>query len=122
MVLWHTTSAAAAAGAAAGMEAAPTGIVTSPDADALRKRYLGALVHLDAGDTAAFEQAKAGLVGYALYPYLDLRDHLQRLPQLKAADVSAFRKRWSAVPVADLLYNAWMDNLAEQDSVGYVRP
>ena len=115
MLLWHTTSAAAAAGAAAGMEAAPTGIVTSPDADALRKRYLGALVHLDAGDTAAFEQAKAGLVGYALYPYLDLRDHLQRLPQLKAADVSAFRKRWSAVPVADLLYNAWMDNLAEQD-------
>ncbi len=100
--------------------AAPNALAAAPhpisraDPYALRQRYLDALASLARNDIAGFQSQKAGLVGYALYPYLDYQDHMRRLRELTPSDVAAFRARWSTVPVADRLYDAWMDDLTER--------
>lgn len=79
-----------------------------------RQQYLRALRSLDSGQIEAFQAAKADLVDYPLFPYLDYQDYLLRLNHLTAADVAAFRARWSDSPIADRLYDEWMDDLARR--------
>jgi len=81
----------------------------------LREQYREALTHLRAGRRTEFERLREGLEQYALYPYLDYAVHQQRLDRLKKEEVGAFRQRWRDTPVADRLYLAWLDRLAERD-------
>jgi len=76
-----------------------------------RQQYLAALRSLDSGQIEAFQAAKAALTDYPLYPYLDYQDHLLRLNHLTPAEVAAFRERWNDSPIADRLYDEWMEDL-----------
>jgi soluble lytic murein transglycosylase len=93
---------------------AASSVTAADDLGDKRQQYLGALRSLDNGQIEAFQAAKANLVDYPLYPYLDYQDHLLRLNHLTAADVAAFRERWSDSPIADRLYDEWMDDLARR--------
>jgi len=84
------------------------------DLPQMRRLYINALESLDSGQVAAFEAAKAQLVDYPLYPYLDFQDHRRHLSQLTSADVATFRERWHDSPIASRLYDEWMDDLAER--------
>ncbi len=88
--------------------------VAIADLPEMRQQYVGALRSLDNGQTEAFQAAKAKLIDYPLYPYLDYQDHLLRLNQLSVADVQAFRERWKDSPIARRLYDEWMDDLARR--------
>ena len=79
-----------------------------------RQQYLGALRSLDNGQIEAFQAAKAALADYPLYPYLDYQDHLLRLNHLTTTEVAAFRERWKDSPIADRLYDEWMEDLARR--------
>jgi len=79
-----------------------------------RSRYVAALSLLDDGRTQEFEAAARALEQYPLYPYLDFEAHRRRLALLTASDVKSFRERWKDTPVAQRLYDAWLDNLADR--------
>ena len=89
-------------------------LAVAADLPQMRSVYLRALDSLDSGQIDAFEAAKAELVDYPLYPYLDFQQHRRRLSTLSAQDVAAFRERWADVPVATRLYDEWMDDLARR--------
>jgi soluble lytic murein transglycosylase len=84
------------------------------DLPQMRRLYINALENLDEGRFDAFEAAKAQLIDYPLYPYLDLQDHRRRLHELTTEQVAAFRQRWKDSPIAGRLYDEWMDDLAHR--------
>jgi soluble lytic murein transglycosylase len=84
------------------------------DLPQMRRLYIDALENLDDGRFEAFESAKAQLIDYPLYPYLDFQDHRRRLHELTSAEVAAFRSRWKDSPIAARLYDEWMDDLAHR--------
>ncbi len=79
-----------------------------------RRLYVNALESLAAGDLSAFAAAKAQLVDYPLYPYLDYQDYRRRIPNLTEAEVAAFREKWKDSPIARRLYDQWMDDLSHR--------
>ena len=81
-----------------------------------RALYIRALEDSDAGRNEAFQIAMSQLVDYPLYPYLDFQDHLRRLPELTPDEVTAFRDRWSDSPIAERLYEEWLDDLVRRDA------
>jgi soluble lytic murein transglycosylase len=89
-------------------------LAAAADAPQLRQLYIGALTSLDNGQIDAFDAAKAQLIDYPLYPYLDFQDHRRRLHQLTPTEVTAFRERWKDTPLAARLYDEWMDDLAHR--------
>jgi soluble lytic murein transglycosylase len=91
--------------------AAPPAALDLPQ---MRRLYINALENLDEGRFDSFESAKAQLIDYPLYPYLDLQDHRRRLHELTAEQVAAFRQRWKDSPIAGRLYDEWMDDLAHR--------
>ena len=79
-----------------------------------RQLYRNALAALSDGRLDAFQAAKARLADYPLYPYLDYADHARRLRQLSQSQVHEFRERWNDTPLADRLYEVWMDDIAQR--------
>ncbi len=87
-------------------------IEAAPESD--RQLYRSALAALDAGRIDAFHRTAERLKDYPLYPYLDYADHARRLRTLSESDVAAFRARWIDTPLANRLYQVWMDDLAQR--------
>ena len=81
-----------------------------------RELYIQALEALDAGRFDAFQIAMSQLVDYPLYAYLDFQDHRRHLSDLSPTEVRAFRDRWSDSPIADRLFEEWLDDLASRNA------
>src|SRR5215470_9408414 len=62
--------------------------------------YQRALVDLAGGRLEQFTSAKANLVDYPLYPYLEFEDLQRRLRDATPDEVRAFRERYADTPLA----------------------
>jgi len=84
------------------------------DAYESRQLYQRALVDLRDGNQEHFEEAKARLVGYVLYPYLEFEDLRRRLRESTPAEIQAFRNRYADTPLAGRLNEVWLVELARR--------
>jgi soluble lytic murein transglycosylase len=88
--------------------------VAAADIYASRQLYQRALVDLHDGRSQQFETAKASLVDYPLYPYLEFEDLHRRLRDLTPSEVQAFRDRYADTPLAGRMNEAWLLELARR--------
>lgn len=79
-----------------------------------RGAYKTALGHLRAGRSNSFRKAKAQLVDYTLYPYLEYHELQSRLSSAKPEEIVNFRAVHPDLPVARNLYWGWLKRLGQR--------
>lgn len=86
--------------------------------DARRAQYRAAMEGLERGDPGPFRRSREALADYPLFPYLELAELRQRLPQLPFTDVDRFLERYGQQLPAARLRAAWLDVLEERERWG----
>ncbi len=79
-----------------------------------RDSYAAALIALEEGDTAQFEQLKRKLRDYPLYPYLEYKALSADFDQVSHRQVESFLKTYKSLPISNILRSQYLYQLQQR--------
>jgi soluble lytic murein transglycosylase len=89
----------------------PSSLLAAPGDEQMRMQFKQAWQAAGAGRRSEFEQARAGLERYSLFPYWQYEDYRHRRASVPAAEMAAFLEQHQGWPFAGSLERAWLRSL-----------
>lgn len=80
-----------------------------------RQQFIAAEQALQKGAQQTYQDLRAQLTDYPLYPYLIYQDLSQRLTTASSDEILAFIRQYRNTPLANTLHKQWLLTLADQD-------